>query len=101
MSDNRRSLSALGFHPGTVSRVQRSGNSKVIPIPAEVARQQHIEIGDEYVLGVVSGRLVYDRAAASVRLTQIEGEVVGVVSDSAVVGLESTRSTVPPLDWEF
>ena len=75
MSDNRRSLSALGFHPGTVSRVQRSGNSKVIPIPAEVARQQHIEIGDEYVLGVVS--------------------------DSAVVGLESTRSTVPPLDWEF
>lgn len=100
MSDKRLAASALGFNTGTISRVQRSGNSKMIPIPAEVARRLHIEIGDEYVLDAVGSQLVYNRSTPEVSLACLGDEMIGVIDEAIVVGVNS-QSTLPPLDWDF
>lgn len=100
MSDRQFVASALGFNTSTVSRVQRSGNSKIIPIPAEVARRLHIEIGDEYVLDAIGSQLVYNRSTPEVSLTRLGDETIGVIDEAVVVGVNS-QSTLPPLDWDF
>ncbi len=93
-------MTYLAFESGTPVKVQRSGNSKVLPIPAEVSRHEHVETGQPYVLEVVGDGFLYRRSGPKVAVLRIGGESIGVVPDEAVMGVPQ-GSSLPPLDWDF
>lgn len=90
---------AVAFHPGRAVRVQRSGNSKVLPVPAEVSREAHIEIGEEYVLEVQGADLFYRAAGAPVSLVGSGSDRIGVFSADQILAAPQ-RASVRPLDWD-
>jgi hypothetical protein len=90
----------LSFEAGTPVKVQRSGNSKVLPIPAAVSRQEHVETGEPYVLEVIGDGFLFRRSGPRVAVLQIGGESIGVIPDDAVTSVPQ-ESSLPPLDWDF
>lgn len=93
--------SVRGFNTGSPVRVQRNGNSKVLPLPAEMARSQHVELGEVYTVEIAGQDVIYHRASASqVQLHGSGGGRFGVVPDAEVTAA-SQRASVPPLDWDF
>ncbi len=40
-------------------KVTRSGNSKMLPVPAELARVAHADIGDAYTVEVLGDDIIY------------------------------------------
>jgi antitoxin component of MazEF toxin-antitoxin module len=93
-------MTHFAFESGTPVKVQRSGNSKVLPIPAELSRLEHVEIGQPYVLEVVGDGFLYRRSGPKVAVLRIGGESIGVIPDGAVTGVPQ-ESSLLPLDWDF
>lgn len=103
MSDMRQSsvtTNAIGFSPGRAVRVQRSGNSKVMPIPAEAGRAAHVELGEEYILEIRGSDLVYRAVDAAVHLVGSGAGQVGILSVDQVMAAPQSSSAAP-LDWDF
>ena len=44
-----------------VVRVQRIGNSKVLPLPAELAHQIHADVGQVYNVEIAGDDIIYHR----------------------------------------
>jgi antitoxin component of MazEF toxin-antitoxin module len=100
MSDRRLKMTHFAFDSGTLVKVQRSGNSKVLPIPAEVSRLEHVETGQPYVLEIVGDGFLYRRSGPKVAVLRIDGESIGVIPSGAVMGVAQDSSLLP-LDWDF
>ena len=91
---------AMGFSPGRRVRVQRSGNSKVMPVPAEAGREAHVELGEEFVLEVSGSDLLYRAVSLSVELIGVGSDRAGLLSADHVVAAPQ-RTAIPALDWDF
>lgn len=97
-----------GFSTGLIMapaqrvRVQRNGNSKVLPVPAELARTAAVELGETYTVELAGDDVIYHRTSAGsdVRMFGEGTGRFGVVSEDEVVGVPA-RSSVRPLDWDF
>lgn len=91
----------LGFSTGPPVRVQRNGNSKVLPIPAELARSEHVHLGELFTVQVAGDDVIYHRTSSSGVQTHGSGaERFGVVPDSAVASAPQ-HASVAPLTWDF
>lgn len=90
----------VGFNPGRRVKVQRSGNSKVMPVPAEASREAHVELGEEYLLEVSGSDLLYRAVSPSVQLIGEGSDRVGLLSSEQVMAAPQ-RAAVPTLDWDF
>ncbi len=85
----------------TSVKVTRSGNSKMLPVPAELARTAHAELGDAYTVELLGDDIVYRRASDHAVVTGSGAERVGVVPAGRALRMTG-RSGVPPLDdWSF
>ena len=93
-------MTHVSFESGTPVRVLRSGNSKVLPIPAEIGRREHVETGQPYMLEIVGDGFLYRRTGPKVAVLRIGGESIGVVPDDAVMAVPQ-ESSLLPLDWDF
>lgn len=100
MSDMRNSTPVMGYATGRPVRVQRSGNSKVLPVPADLGREAHIEVGESYVLELVGEGLLYRRVSPEIELVGMGANRIGVLSADQVIAAPQ-RSSAPPLDWDF
>jgi hypothetical protein len=82
-------------------KVARSGNSKMLPVPAELARAAHAEQGDLYTVELLGGDIVYHRAMSETMVVGSGASRIGVVPAGRALRLAG-RSSVPPLDdWDF
>ena len=85
----------------TPVKVTRSGNSKMLPVPAELARSAHAELGDSYTVELLGEDIVYHRAGNHAVVTGTGAGRVGVVPAGRALQMTG-RSSVPPLDdWNF
>lgn len=91
-----------GFMTGPPVRVQRNGNSKVLPLPAELARSLHVELGEVYTVELAGDDVIYHRTSGGSRVSMhgSGGNRFGVVPDSEVMAAPQ-RASVPALDWDF
>ena len=81
--------------------LQRNGNSRVLPVPAELVRAADIDFGDAFTVQVVGDDIVFHRAHGNVALLGSGANRVGVIDDANVFGAPQ-YSTVPPLDgWDY
>lgn len=85
----------------TVVKVTRSGNSRMLPVPADLARTAQADIGDSYTVEVLGDDIVYHRLTGHASLTGIGAGRLGVVPAGRALRMPG-NSTVPPLDsWDF
>lgn len=90
----------MGIAPTPV-KLTRSGNSKMLPVPAEVARTAHAELGDTFTVEIVGDDIIYHRAGPRAAVTGAGTNRVGVVPVGRALRMTG-RSSVPPLDdWDF
>ncbi len=85
-------------------RVSRNGNARTLTVPAEIAAVAQIELGDEYMVEVIDGDLVYQRVGHG----RPRGRFVG---DGGHRCLELPRGAAMPVgadpipraltDWDF
>ena len=81
-------------------KVTRAGNSKMLPVPAELARAAHDDVGVAYVVEVRSEDIVYHRAGRAAVSGTGAGRV-GVVPAGRAPRMTGP-SSVPALDsWDF
>ena len=81
-------------------KVTRAGNSKMLPVPAELARAAHDDVGVAYVVEVRSEDIVYHRAGRAAESGTGAGRV-GVVPAGRAPRMTGP-SSVPALDsWDF
>ena len=82
-------------------KVTRSGNSKMLPVPADLARAAHADIGDSYTVEIQGDDIVYHRSTGAVSITGSGTGRVGVVPAGRALRMPG-NSSVPPLDsWDF
>lgn len=94
---------AKEFATSSPVRVQRAGNSRVLPLPAELARVHGVDFGDLFTVEFIGeDEVVYHRATATaVQLQGTGRDRFGVVPDCEVMPSPVQRVGVPPLDWDF
>lgn len=86
---------------GPAVRVQRNGNSKVLPVPAELARRFDVDLGEIYVVEVIGDDFIYHRRDAhSVAIHDSGSDRYGVIAENDIMPVPQ-RASVPPLDWDF
>lgn len=82
-------------------RVTRSGNSKVLPVPAELAREAHAEVGDRYTVERIGDDFVYHRTTEGAAISGTGTTRLGVVPAGRALRM-SGPSSVAALDtWDF
>ena len=82
-------------------RVQRAGNSKVLPLPAELARQNNVDLGEVYTVEVAGDDVIYHRRDAhGVTIHGTGSGRYGVIDDADVMAAPQ-RSSIPPPDWDM
>ncbi len=83
-------------------RVQRNGNSKVLPLPAVIARSLQVELGEVYTVEIAGDDVIYHRTTGSSRVVMHGNgtDRFGIVPDEEVMAAPQ-QSTLPPLDWDF
>lgn len=93
---------SLGAVTAPRVRVQRNGNSKVLPLPAELARSAEVDFGETYTVELAGDDVIYHRTnpRSGVQMRGEGSDRFGVVPDDEVMGVP-TRNNVRPLDWNF
>lgn len=82
-------------------RVQRNGNSKVLPLPAGLARQIQADFGEVYSVEIAGDDVIYHRRDTHrVSIHGAGDSRFGVISEDDVMAAPQ-RASVPPLDWNF
>ncbi len=82
-------------------KVTKAGNSRMLPVPAELARAAHAEQGDTYTVELLGDDIVYHRAASVSMVVGFGSHRMGLVPPGRALRMTGT-SSVPPLDdWEF
>lgn len=81
-------------------RVQRNGNSKVLPVPADLARERHAELGDVYTVEAVGDAIVYRRQAPEALNFAGTGSSRVALLDDDDVAVMPSRQSIPPADWD-
>lgn len=85
----------------TSVKVTRSGNSKMLPVPAALATEIGAEIGDSFVVERVGDDIVYHPSRSHARLSGEGQSQIGVVPAGRAMQLPG-RSVIPALDsWDF
>ena len=85
----------------TPGKVTRSGNSKMLPVPAELARAAHAGLGDTYTVELLGDDIIYHRASERALVTGSGADRIGIVPAGRALQMTG-RSSVPPLDdWSF
>ena len=85
---------------GAQVKVTKAGNSKMLPVPAELARAAHADIGDAYIVEVIGDDIVYHRAGRAV-ISGTGAARVGVVPAGRALRMTGP-SNIPALDtWDF
>lgn len=87
--------------PTPVIKVTRSANSKMLPVPAEVARTAHAELGDTYTVELLGDDIVYRRTSGRAALTGVGAGRVGVVPAGRALQMTGRSSVAPLDDWDF
>lgn len=82
-------------------KVTRSGNSKMLPVPAELARVAHADIGDAYTVEVLGDDIIYHRSSATVAVTGAGTTRVGVVPAGRPLRMTGDSSVAPLDNWDF
>ena len=81
-------------------KVTKAGNSKMLPVPAELARLAQADVGAAYVVEVRGEDIVYHRAGRAA-VSGVGAQRVGVVPAGRPLRMTG-RSSVPALDtWDF
>lgn len=81
-------------------RVQRNGNSKVLPVPADLVRERHTELGEVYTVEVIGDAIVYRRQIPDALEFAGEGSSRVALLDDDDVAIMPSRQTIPPADWD-
>lgn len=82
-------------------RVQRSGNSKMLPLPAELARTLGVDLGEIYTVEAIGEDLIYRRRdSRAVVLRGSGADRHGLINEADIMAAPQ-RASVPPLDWDF
>lgn len=82
-------------------KVQRNGNSKVLPVPADIARDLGVDLGATFTVEVAGDDVIYHRSKENEVTFHGAGEArYAVIPDSGVVTAPQRAST-PALDWDF
>jgi hypothetical protein len=82
-------------------KVSKSGNSRMLPVPAELARAAHADIGDTYVVELLGEDIVYHRDRGGATISGSGATRVGVVPAGRALQMTG-RSSVHALDdWDF
>jgi hypothetical protein len=85
----------------TSVKVSKAGNSRMLPVPAELARAAQADIGDTYVVELLGEDIVYHRERSGVTISGSGATRVGVVRPGRALKAPG-RSSVPALDdWDF
>jgi antitoxin component of MazEF toxin-antitoxin module len=98
-------MQTAGFDQGRPVKMTKAGNSKMLPVPADVVRSLGAELGDEYVVQVVGEDLVYHRntaaAAARVRIVGEGADRAGVLPRHGAAFAGNAPSLGLLDDWDF
>jgi antitoxin component of MazEF toxin-antitoxin module len=85
----------------TSVKVSKSGNSRMLPVPAELARAAQAEIGDTYVVELLGEDIVYHRDRGEATISGAGATRVGMVPAGRALRMTG-RSSVRALDdWDF
>ena len=87
--------------PPPAVKVTRSGNSKMLPVPADLARAAHADIGDSYTVEVLGDDIVYHRSSGQVAITGTGAGRVGVVPAGRALRMTGNASIAPLDTWDF
>jgi len=85
-------------------RVSKNGNARTLTVPAEICAAAQIELGDEYMVEVVDGDLIYRRLDQD----RPRGRFVGTGKDryyelprGATIPAGPDPTPRVPIDWDF
>ncbi len=82
-------------------KVTKSGNSKMLPMPAGLAREAGADVGDAYTVEIVGDDIIYHPASSSIRIVGTGSGRAGIVASGRALRTTG-RSSVAPLDsWDF
>lgn len=82
-------------------KVTKSGNSKMLPVPASLAQEASANVGDSYTVEAIGDDIVYHRKRSQADVAGTGASKVGVVPRGRAL-LMTGQSSVPPLnDWDF
>ncbi|MHB1066920.1 MAG: AbrB/MazE/SpoVT family DNA-binding domain-containing protein [Candidatus Nanopelagicales bacterium] len=85
----------------TSVKIARSGNSKMLPVPAELARSLDADIGDAFIVEVSGDDIIYHRDRGGAVVSGSGAGRLGMVPAGRALRMTG-RSSVPPLDdWDF
>ena len=85
-------------------RVTRTGNTRAFPIPAGVAREVGLEVGDHYVLEVIGESVMYRRAVSQAEVVQTgsgQSRTFQPLRDRAVFEQSAEEGSALLNDWDF
>ena len=82
-------------------KVTKSGNSRALPVPAELARDAHLDVGDTVTVEVRGSDIIYRKDPAAALVIGEGADRVGVVPRGRALPMRD-RSAVGALDtWDF
>ena len=88
---------------GREVKVARLGNSRALPLPADVARQQRAEVGTTWRISPRGRSIVYspiDRAGDRLPLEGEGPDRVGVLSDADLAVADDEEGTIGYHTWD-
>lgn len=84
-----------------IVKVTKSGNSRVLPVPADLARDAHVCVGDIMAVEVRGTDIIYRRDAATALVVGEGRSRVAVVPQGRALRMPG-RSALGALDtWDF
>ena len=85
-------------------RVSKNGNARTLVVPAEIVRAAHVETGDQYMVEVTDGDLVFSPIQPGRERGRFVGEGANrVLEFSRGAGMPAGADPVQPdpIDWDF
>ncbi|MHB1474624.1 MAG: AbrB/MazE/SpoVT family DNA-binding domain-containing protein [Dermatophilaceae bacterium] len=85
----------------TSVKVSKSGNSRMLPVPAELARAAQADIGDVYVVELLGEDIVYHRDLGGATISGAGATRFGVVPAGRALRMTGRSSAGALDDWDF
>jgi hypothetical protein len=82
-------------------KVTKSGNSRVLPLPAEFARDAGVDVGDTYAVEVRGSDIIYHRDVDGTRFLGEGRSRVGIVPEGRAVRMPGRSGLGVLDDWDF
>lgn len=85
----------------TQVRVTKAGNSRMLPVPAELARAANAEQGDTYTVELLGDDIVYHRAWTESMIVGSGSNRMSVVPSGRPMRMSGPSGVLPLDDWDF